>query len=422
MGSPSLLIASRQRFACVGCGKCCRRWHVALSAAEVEALTQVVPGPDIPRRRVTHIGGHAYIAHRPNGHCVFLDSQTNRCQIHSQLGAAAKPLGCQIYPLNICSSLPGQVSVMARMDCPAVQQNRGEPLTRDQRVIADFAERLGVQGDCPEHLLEELEPVTAQRLTRALIEAIDQQGVTLPPAELAQTLLVSAERFEKLGSVFLNDGELLETIMPSFWMRSVKIVQEQWVPHLGAWGRALFRAWLANYLRRDEDWLGRPWSRVLRTADIGRLFFGCGSLRRLSPEHPDIPLRRVHMFRNLPSGKAAAAAVASAAPGVAVWECYWRWVRTRLETHQFFGVAYYGVPYFQGLRTLFQTYPLVLAAARVQAAAAGRRDLEAGDICYAVGAIDHSFGRSPLLKMRTMRAQEDYFTGERFRALIRTLG
>lgn len=419
MAASAIIIAGSQCFGCIRCGRCCRRWHVALSPDEVTALKSVDLGPATPKKVVTRIGGHLYIAHRRNGDCVFLDPADSLCLLHKKLGPVAKPLGCLVYPLNLCSCLPDQVSCSVRMDCPAVQQNAGEPLDRQRCDIERYARRLNVSGECEEYLLDGLELDTAKAVVRQFLEFLDRPERLLPSL-LARTLFESMERKEKLGAEFLNDEDLLNTVRESFWARSEKNVQEYWGPSMGPWGRAVFRAWLANYLRRDEDWMGpNPLRRLQRTAHIGLFSAGYGSAHRLSPEHPQVTLAAARLFR----GRGATAPpVATQSGDAAAWECYWRLLRLRLETFQFFGVAYYGMHFFAGLRALLQTYPLVLAAARLHAAACGRNEPNATDVQYGCGTIDHSFGRSPLLRLKAMRSHEKYFSGEVFHRLVQTLG
>ncbi|MCA9520855.1 MAG: YkgJ family cysteine cluster protein [Myxococcales bacterium] len=93
------------RYRCQGCGFSCRGPEIPLiDAGEVArlegahaelarrdpALAAVEPFRRDP-------GGFVHLV-RIGGECPFLD-ETDRCRLHSELGAEAKPLACRIFPL-----------------------------------------------------------------------------------------------------------------------------------------------------------------------------------------------------------------------------------------------------------------------------------------------------------------------------------
>jgi hypothetical protein len=206
----------------------------------------------------------------------------------------------------------------------------------------------------------------------------------------------------------------MDEVMPSL-LRSVRNeVSDRSVGWLTGLSRAVFREWLAAYCRRDEELVRPgPWVRARRTSALLGYAFGLGSLRTMGREHPAVSLRRTRLFAGRgawePSGHDA-------------WECYRQLLVARLEGPQFFGVAYYGAPFFTGLRALLQSYALVLAAARCHAAARSSRRVEAQDVQYAVGAVDHCLDRSPLLQWGLWRSVETYFSGPRYARLLNSLG
>jgi hypothetical protein len=82
-------------------------------------------------------------------------------------------------------------------------------------------------------------------------------------------------------------------------------------------------------------------------------------------------------------------------------------VRLRLQSYQFMGNANYGMSLYDGLKSLAMTLPLVMATAKWSALA--RDDsccrILPRDVDYAVGAIDHSYGRSAYLSIGLFRKQ-----------------
>ena len=71
--------------------------------------------------------GYYRIRSRADGACGFLSS-SDRCRIHEELGAAAKPLTCQMFPFKFHPVAGGAV-VTASFGCPTIVANRGEPVS-----------------------------------------------------------------------------------------------------------------------------------------------------------------------------------------------------------------------------------------------------------------------------------------------------
>jgi Fe-S-cluster containining protein len=415
MATPKVHIARHQHCGCILCGRCCRRFHVRLTEAEVTRLQALDWGtePDVPRDFVHRLHGQAYFRRRADGGCVFLDGQTGACRMHARFGFDAKALTCRGYPHNLASTWRDEVSVVARLDCPAVQQDAGRPLESGRRQIERLVEELGTRGGFTVRQLDGLSREAVERLTRALVGLIEDYH-NESPGTLAYALFLLATRCQTLGATFLNDLETLETVLPSLLGAVRNEAATRPAGRFGRLSRILFREWLAAACRRDEE-LVRPSLavRLRRSAALAAYAVGAGSLRTMGQEHPDLSLRRVGLF-------AGGAGWEPSSP--AAWESFRGLLVARLEGPQFFGVAYYGEPFFTGLRALLQSYPLVLAAARTHAAARSVRCIETPDVHYAVGAIDHSLGRSPLLQWRLWRQVEEYFAGPRYGRLLKALG
>src|SRR5690606_18823712 len=139
---------------------------------------------------------------------------------------------------------------------------------------------------------------------------------------------------------------------------------------------------LVAYLRRDDGFVLRGRSaRLRRTWGMLGLFLTSGRGSDLGPEHPDLPLSRSILFQ---SGVEH--------PDHIDWSIYTDLLRVRLQAYQFFGSTNFDLGFWDGLRSLLFTFPLVIAAAKWASIA---RDepiprITQADIDYAVGAIDHS--------------------------------
>ena len=415
MARPRVHIARQQNYACILCGRCCRRFHVRLTEAEVARLQALDWGSeaDGPRDFAHQLGGHSYFRRRPDGGCVFLDPATGACRMHARFGFERKALTCRGYPHNIASTWTGEVSVVARLDCPAVQRRHGPALEANRRHIERLVEELGTRGGFTVRQLEGLSREAVQQITAALVGLLTAND-GLAPGTLAYALFLVAQRLHALGPSFLNDTDTLAEVMPSVLAGAVHEASSRPRGRVGPLSRLLFREWLAAYCRRDEEIVAPGLVvRVRRTAALAAYACGAGSLRAMGLEHPDLPLGRARLFA------AGRGVVASQAPA---WECFRQLLVARLEGPQFFGVAYYGEPFFVGLRALLQSYALILAAARLHAVARAAAGIEAEDVQYAVGAIDHCLGRSPLLQWQAWRLVEGHFSGPRFGRLLQALG
>ncbi len=404
-----ITMSNQQRYSCIMCGRCCRRFHVLLRPAEIDRLKALDWGdePDVPTDFVVTIHGFPYFRRQPDGGCVFL-GQDGACRMHRRFGFDQKALTCRGYPFNIVSTFPGEVSVLARMDCPAVLQNHGTPIREQRRDIEKLVQELRFgDGFSPAQLNGLLRP-TVEMIINAARQLL--QDVSLTITDCVSCLRALAERTKKLGHTFLNDGNTMQEVMPSLLHSIRSVLDDRSCLDLNATERAYFRQWLCLYWRRDEEVLDRSIkTRLARAAHTAAAIAGFGNARHFGQEHPDLPLRRVQMF-NPPQ---------NVLDDDSIWEPYRRFLDVRLECCQFFGPAYYDVSFFTGLEALCLTYPITLAAARCHAAANNRTTLAQDDVNYAVAMLDHCHGRSPALQFKACRQTEQMFIhADRFHRLL----
>jgi Fe-S-cluster containining protein len=131
----SIRIDPNQRFACSQCGRCCHRFQVVVSEAEIDlyrrknAAAWFREGGDAegstrdPFEQIPGVAGFHLIRKRADGACGFL-SADNRCRIHEQLGAAKKPLTCRVFPYSFHAAAEATV-VTASFGCPSIVGNHG---------------------------------------------------------------------------------------------------------------------------------------------------------------------------------------------------------------------------------------------------------------------------------------------------------
>lgn len=138
-----LLIPAGQRYSCVGCGGCCRRWQVAVTPEVAERLQEypwAEKFPELAGRELFQKGGKLlHFAQTADGDCAFL-APDQRCYIHAELGLAAKSMTCRLFPLSFLHTPDGPLLYLS-FACPEVAASRGDLLTEKAEELArDAAE------------------------------------------------------------------------------------------------------------------------------------------------------------------------------------------------------------------------------------------------------------------------------------------
>ena len=375
---------ANQRYRCRQCGRCCRSFRPALTRLEVEAIARLPwPGEPPTRDYYAVLQGQPHLKKTPDGSCVFLDAE-NRCMMHAVFGAQCKALSCRAYPFELLATFPGEVSVAARYDCPAVSDGQGERLSGQRQELLSLASdpQLHLGSGFSETELDGLSREAIETITAFMAKAL-QEGDSSPAALSALTAAL-----KRLGPTFLNDIGTLREVLPSMHSKACRNVSAGLNAIGATWPeRTAIRKELLYYLRRDESLPDLGWStRAKLFKATARLFFGGGNAHDFAPEHPDFPIAEAALFDS---------AIWKDPPSSDVSRPFHAFLVTRLETLQFFGRAHYGDAFFAGLDALCGTWKPALALARLNAAAHGRTgELRPEDSCFARAAIDHSFGRN----------------------------
>ncbi|MBI3927298.1 MAG: YkgJ family cysteine cluster protein [Armatimonadetes bacterium] len=125
-----------QNFDCIeGCARCCQAgWRVTLEPAAVQLVREHYVGLPVLQDK----DGRTLLE-REGDDCVMLDSQ-RLCRLHRDFGVEAKPLTCRAFPF-ILEPTPNGVAVGVSFYCPAVQQNRGRPVSEHLGELARLVEK-----------------------------------------------------------------------------------------------------------------------------------------------------------------------------------------------------------------------------------------------------------------------------------------
>lgn len=396
MPLPKIYISRQQHYGCLLCGRCCRRFHVLLRPAEVERLSKLDWGdePDVPTDFCHVIKGFPYFKRKEtDGGCVFLD-ENGVCRMHRKFGFDKKALTCRGYPFNIVSTFPGEVSVLARMDCPAVLTDNGAPIRSQSHDIEQLVSELRFGSGFTSRQLQGMEKASVLEFRDKLQAILDDESMDM--RECALMLMSVCRRAEQLGGIFLNDNETMKEVYPSMMTTLRNDISELPKYGLGLYCRMVFRQLLSFYCRRDEEILSPSIaSRISQAWNTAMICIGGGNLGKFGYEHPDYPVRRAGIFdaKHLDCSRET-------------WAVLRKFISVRLECLQFFGVSYYGADIFSGLKALLLVFPMSLALAKIHACSRDAEDISADDVKYAISAIDHCHGRSPALSFKHIRMRE----------------
>ncbi len=133
-----------ERWDCHSCGFCCRSTKFKLSDDDLKKLReqQWEKHPDF--RGLPIVTRHGWLrkyyqlGKRPDGACIFL-TEDNLCRIHRDLGEAAKPLVCRLFPFQLVP-LEKFAFVTLRQYCPSAVADNGRPLEEHLQYVAQLAE------------------------------------------------------------------------------------------------------------------------------------------------------------------------------------------------------------------------------------------------------------------------------------------
>jgi lysine-N-methylase len=121
-----------ERWDCHRCTACCRETTIPLNADDLDRLAaqkweqQPEFGGIRIKRRSVLLGGGWILAQKADGSCVFL-TDDGRCRIHERFGPEAKPILCQMFPLQVVATDRDLYATVMR-SCPSAAAGRGRPL------------------------------------------------------------------------------------------------------------------------------------------------------------------------------------------------------------------------------------------------------------------------------------------------------
>jgi lysine-N-methylase len=390
MSLPVRSLPVAQNWDCRGCAACCRSYSIPVSADErtrIESQGWDLGTPLFDARGTT-------LNHRPDGACVFLDDDA-RCRIHAKFGAAAKPLACRVYPFLLVPA-GDHWRVGLRYACPSAAANDGRPLDQHLPDVREYAAQL--EENEPAAKTQPPPPLRAGtlvpwddvvRIVGVVAKVLGETGVPLERRwrnVLTLASLADGLTFDGGGSAkkAVTGGRLSELFHVLSETAAEETLPAEQVPRPGRAGRVVFRQVLAVYARKDHGAERGTAQRSAfgRVAAAVRFARGSGVVPKLHARLPDVPFSAgENPFGPLPE------------------ECdaqLTRYYRLKVQSIQFCGPTNFGVPFWEGLRSLALTLPVLMWLARVFGAGG---ESKPAAVSRAVRVTDDNFGFNRLLGM-----------------------
>jgi lysine-N-methylase len=143
MSLPIKTLPIVERWDCHSCAFCCRSTKFKLSDEDLKKLRaqKWEEHPEFRGLRIVTRHGwlrkYYQLGKQPDGACIFL-TEENLCRIHRDLGEAAKPLVCRLFPFQLVP-LEKFAYVTLRQYCPSAVAENGRPLEEYLPQIAQLA-------------------------------------------------------------------------------------------------------------------------------------------------------------------------------------------------------------------------------------------------------------------------------------------
>jgi len=388
---PDLHLPPGLRYSCIQCGDCCRSLEVTLTDVEHERLAGhdwTATQPDYTHDRTIarhHARGKQTWRLRPlpNGACRFL-TDDGLCRVHAEMGYEAKPFAGRLFPFTFVPT-PVGVFVGVRFNCPAVVRGIGTPLEeqrRDmERLYKEYA-RVYAPSRAPDPVQffgrmalgwRDVLRIEDQLRAFLLMDDLPFAMRLLACRRLTHGIVrasLASERDAKIGAD--PDAVLAGLASTAGTIRSPG-------PTERAMLRLLTSAFLGAVLPsfRELPFHRKLGVRVDRLVGRFRDTLGLGRLR-LPGVDARVALRDIARVdaRNLDAASTDMLA---------------RYFATKLASQSFFGLAFFGRSFAEGIDFLACTYGVLLRVAAAHAVAAGRDAVADDDVEYAIRRIDYGF-------------------------------
>lgn len=397
---------AEQRYDCHGCTNCCRELVVHITEADRKRIDSGDWARRLGISPYVRLGGEWVLNHRSAGGCVFL-TEAGKCAIHAEFGPDEKPLACRIYPFTTTRS-HGVEHVGLRFDCPSVAASKGASLGSHRASVTKLIQQWDDEG--PGFPMGRSELMSGVFMSdaehRAATKQIEQwlksdrpeidrvRGLALLGSTLGQAKLERVrDRFEELLSILIQGLpiELAEAADEPPAPRQLALFREWVFAHLEY---ATFSEMQYGFLRRIRG----------RFAQLG----ASKAMRRGEGRVPRFDDREaMPTFDDIER-------VATADPdaAAAISRLWIRYLRMRMAGGTAWGAGHGGHDLATGLSATVLALAVAGWIARMPAAREGRAACTLDDWTTAIGKVDRTATRSPVLRGRVARLRLRYLADE----------
>ena len=412
MSHSGVMLPVLQNWSCHNCGGCCREHQIGITEEEQRRIEKQnwTPELGVPADRplVVPFGSAWRLNHQDDGACVFLDDK-GLCRIHARHGEQAKPLACQVYPYAIHPA-GNSVTTSLRFSCPSVVQNLGTSVAQQRPFVEQLARKIVPASYTAPKSPDLFSGHELQWPDFTRVQAFIERGLADTRVGFATRLmriLSWLELSEQAQSDVLQ-GDRLGELLTLLHEAAARAQPDDDLPVIepSRLGKLMFRQMIAQLLRHDTDVTARKGilGRLSLLSQGVRFTTGRGRV----PEVADPVSVRVafgeterHVSTLMPRFVQLETAFGGRNP--LFDELFQRYFQVKVQGIHFCGRAYYDMPVIDGFRSLALMYPATLWVARLRAAREGRNVLALRDVQAALATLDHNFGYSPALGLRSSR-------------------
>lgn len=412
MSHSGVILPVLQNWSCHNCGGCCREHQIGITEDEKRRIEKqnwtAELGVPADRPLIVPFGKAWRLNHQDDGACVFLDEK-GLCRIHARHGEPAKPLACQVYPYAIHPS-GNSVTTSLRFSCPSVVQNLGTPVAQQRPFVEQLARQIVPASysapQAPELFSGRELPWPDFTRVQAFIERGLADG-RVGFATRLMRILAWLDLAEQAQSDVLQ-GDRLGELLALLHKAAARAQPDDDLPTIkpSRLGKLMFRQMIAQLLRHDTDVTAKKGvlGRLSLLSQGVRFTTGRGRVPQLADpvsvrvafgETDRLPVSVMPRFAQLETAYGGRNAQFN--------ELFQRYFQVKVQGIHFCGRAYYDMPVIDGFRSLALMYPATLWVARLRAAREGRSTLSLRDVQAALATLDHNFGYSPALGLRSSR-------------------
>jgi lysine-N-methylase len=423
MAAPGVVLPVIQNWSCHNCGGCCREHQIGVTDEEKSRIERqnwtAADGIITDRPLIVPLGNGWRLNHQSDGACVFLDPQ-GLCRMHAKFGESSKPLACRTYPYAVHPA-GTSVTVSLRFSCPSVVQNIGRPVPQQRQSIEQLVSEI-VPGKYRAGAAPDL--TTGRSLSWSQLQQIQAwllRSISAPGARLTTRVLRTLAWVELLEQAPADGlgAEHLGSLLKLLHEAAARAIPEERTaaPQPKRLARLMFRQFVAQLLRHDTDLTARSgvFGRLRLLLEGVRFTFGIGRVpRQTDPVSVRVAFPDPDAHRG-PEASGGHAQAGRTAPRFSDLESpcggrlteiddlltrYWL---VKLEGLHFCGAAFYGMSVVDGIRSLALMTAAIHWAARYRARRRGATEVSLIDVQAALATLDHNFGYSPVLGLRSSR-------------------